>query len=659
MTTEDWRRKMPDAWRIFFRERTPRPIQEAAMLPILTGQSVLLCSPTASGKSEAVLAPLYQRHVSFQRKALSVLYIAPTKALVNDMMARLLDYFGSVSSDLIRRYTGDRHEFDDPAGAFAVLCSPEALDSLQLTRPDALRHLRAVVFDELHFLHGTARGQQARAVLDRIRKAALPPWDSRDAFQVVAMTATLDDPDEVARHWIGPSAQMVSVQGSRPIDFEFLETKGASPASAIFAAVQRLRHKKVLVFANTRNRAHALAAALSPLMAAINMPVYLHIGILAPDERESVESAMRNEKRALCVATTTLELGIDIGDVDVIVLAEPPPSINAFLQRIGRGNRRADKCVVWGMFENSAEKELFSALLHCVHRGSLDELYEYARPSVEFQQALSLAWIGTREDRPLRRDAIAHITSQISAEVVDDMIDARVFQQVGNAVVPSDYWMDEGDKRRIHSIIAGGAGLPIVDLHSGETIGSYGVGPVGIGNVFLGSKVKEIRASDASGIYLGPSGAKKAGLAKLPSSRGRRLGMSRRMAWALAEVRQIDPTVWQYRDSVLTTWGGGPYNLLLMETLQALALASDLTSDSFAIRGLTSLACTTPAEFKPLVEKAVMERRLPLRVANLFRERTRYFRFLGKAMQREECYRSIPSSGCLAWLDQCRTIVRS
>jgi len=568
-----------------------------------------------------------------------------------------MDYFGSSSPDLVKRYTGDRHEFDDPAGAFALLCTPEALDSLQLTRSKSLQHLRAVVFDELHFLHGTARGQQARAVLDRIRRAALPPADTRDTFQVVAMTATLDDPDAVARHWIGPGAQILSVTGARSVDFHFLDTQGAPPASAILTAIQSRRPEKLLVFANTRNRAHALAAELSHFLAAINMPVYLHIGMLAPDERERVESSMRNERRALCVATTTLELGIDIGDVDVVVLVEPPLSINAFLQRIGRGNRRADECVVWGVFSNTAEKEVFSALLHCVHRGSLDELHEYSRPSVEFQQALSLAWIGTREDRPLRRGAIPDITSQISSAVVDDMVDSGVLEQVGNAVVPNDYWMDEGDKRRIHSIIAGGAGLPIVDLHSGETVGSHGFGPVGVGNVFLGSKVKEIRASDASGIYLGPSGDKKTGLARLPSSRGRRLGMSRRLVWALAEVRQLDPTEWQYRDSTLTTWGGGPYNLLLKETLQALALASDLTSDSYAIGNLTTLPRNDPREFKSLAEQAVADKRLPLRAANSFREPTKHFRFLGKAMQREECHRSIPVSGCLAWLDQCRAIV--
>jgi len=121
---DDWNRIMPDGWRIFFRFRTPRPVQASSMPRLLRGTSVLLSSPTASGKTEAVFAPLYQRHVSFQRGGASVVYVAPTKALVNDMQSRLSEYFASSAPGLVQRYTGDHHEFTDPAGRFAVLCTP-------------------------------------------------------------------------------------------------------------------------------------------------------------------------------------------------------------------------------------------------------------------------------------------------------------------------------------------------------------------------------------------------------------------------------------------------------------------------------------------------------------------------------------------------------
>src|SRR5215469_7236553 len=332
---------MPDAWRVFFRYRALRPIQEAAIPLVLKGRSVLLSSPTASGKTEACFAPLYQRHVSFGRDRLSVVYIAPTKALVNDMFSRLIEYFGHGSEDAIKRYTGDRHEFESAQGAFALLCSPEALDSLQLTRPDLLIAVRAVIIDELHFLHGTARGQQTRAVIHRLRRRARPPTDSRDLFQQVALTATQDDPTAVARLWLGEDSETISIGIPREIEVTYLDASAVGAARVIAEAVLRSDCRKLLVFSNTRNGAHALASQLSHLLLDHGWPVYLHIGIMAAGEREQVEAAIRRDARAVCVATSTLELGIDIGDIDAIVLANPPITINAFLQRIGRGNRRS------------------------------------------------------------------------------------------------------------------------------------------------------------------------------------------------------------------------------------------------------------------------------------------------------------------------------
>ena len=148
----DLQRAMPDAWRIFFRERTLRPIQDAAIPALLNGRSAILSGPTASGKTEAVFSPLYQRHVSFRRNSLAVVYVAPTKALVNDMYERLTGYFGAAAPDIIQRYTGDHHQFNDSQGRFALVTTPEALDSVQLLRPDLLNGARALVCDELHLL---------------------------------------------------------------------------------------------------------------------------------------------------------------------------------------------------------------------------------------------------------------------------------------------------------------------------------------------------------------------------------------------------------------------------------------------------------------------------------------------------------------------------
>jgi len=172
----DIERMLPDAWRVFFRQRQPREIQCAAMPILVRGTSALISSPTASGKTEAAFAPLYQRHVTFKRQTTSVLYVAPTKALVNDMYERLLGYFGSTGPEAIQRYTGDHHDFHDSHGNFAVLCTPEALDSLHLLHGDRLAGVRAVICDELHLLHGSPRGQQLRGVIARLRSGPDPVW---------------------------------------------------------------------------------------------------------------------------------------------------------------------------------------------------------------------------------------------------------------------------------------------------------------------------------------------------------------------------------------------------------------------------------------------------------------------------------------------------
>ena len=200
-------RIMPDAFPIFFEGRGPYEGQASAMPQIVKGYDVLFASPTASGKTEAAVTPLFQRHLSFRRQSLSTVYVAPTKALVNDLYERLVGVLGTRFPSAVARYTGDRHELGSASGGFCLLATPEALDSLQLRRPDALADVRAIVIDEIHLLHGQPRGQQLRHVMDRIQQASNAPKSPRDNFQIVGMTATLDDMETVGQLWLGEAAK--------------------------------------------------------------------------------------------------------------------------------------------------------------------------------------------------------------------------------------------------------------------------------------------------------------------------------------------------------------------------------------------------------------------------------------------------------------------
>jgi hypothetical protein len=119
----------------------------------------------------------------------------------------------------------------------------------------------------------------------------------------------------------------------------------------------------------------------------------------------------------------------------------------------------------------------------------------------------------------------------------------------------------------------------------------------------------------------------------------------------------FDPHVWRYSQGILTTWGGGDFNALLKESFVALGYAQVLTADSYGISGFASLPIGTPCDLVPLIEKAVLERKVKLSAANLFREPTAYHRYLGTTLQMEDAYSAIPLDSCRAWLNSCTAIL--
>lgn len=655
----DLRKALPDAWRIFFNGRTLREVQSRAMPAIVRGASVILSGPTASGKTEAALAPLYQRHVSFRRQHLSVVYVAPTRALVNDMYERLMVYFGATSPDVIQRYTGDHHGFAGPEGRFLLLATPEALDSLQLMKPGWLADVRAFVLDELHLLHATARGQQLRSVAARIRSALRAPADSRDVFQTVAMTATLRDAADVGQVWCGPDVQVLEVAGGRPIEQEVIvvagEAAGIELANRIDGLARAGKSPKVLAFANSRNGGHRLAAQLAERLQDTRIPVHFHSGVLSKAEREHVEEAMRKDRHGICVATSTLEVGIDIGDVDIVVLAQPPHTVSAYLQRIGRGNRRSERCVVWAFAADEEEHQLYMCLHHCAERGDVDDQHDYHRPSVDFQQVLSVVWRGMRTGKAVTRDGVVgQAFGETSLEAIQDMLLTGVLHERRGALVLSDEWVDVCDQRGMHTVIVGAAATSLVDVNTGDVLGVGGGEMRDGGLVYTGSGMRAIKGADDAGIYLGSKVRPRTGdLAKLPQSRQRGPGLSRQVVWAMAALRGEDPTVWRLRGDTLVTWGGERFNSLLAAVLRASGHPKGLKSSAVALQGVTTVDVSPPV-LADLAARVQERRLIPVKTANRFVEQTRFFGDMSPSLASEEAQRALPFPGLLRWLKQCR-----
>ena len=314
-----------------------RPVQEQAIGPILAGRDVIALAGTGSGKTEAAVAPLvsrFLREMVFAERP-QLLYIAPTRALVNDIHRRLEPALDRIDVSIGIRH-GERNDLARKSKPASLVTTPESLDVMLWNSADVLTEVRAVVLDEAHLLYNTQRGMQLAILLRRLESAIDRP------VQVVATSATVADADAL---WgfFRPSIDPVVVQDAasrgivRQIRFDMSPDDLASRLDRLASTGPA----KILVFTDSRRECDEVAAALRE-RSRFGERVFAHHSSLSKDLREHAEASFLSEATAVCVATSTLELGIDIGDIDLVVLWGRALGWQSFLQRIGRGNRRSD-----------------------------------------------------------------------------------------------------------------------------------------------------------------------------------------------------------------------------------------------------------------------------------------------------------------------------
>jgi ATP-dependent helicase Lhr and Lhr-like helicase len=359
--------RLPRAWPAFFERYGNFTAAQLAALPaLLDGHNILLCAPTASGKTEAAIAPLIERHCppAVPTRPPLILYLTPTKALANDLAGRLTHPLESLGLTLGIK-TRDQSTFRPNRPPHLLITTPESADSMLAAQAKTFAGLRAIVLDELHLLDGTPRGDQLRAVLSRIRRVreyAFERGGAPDAqIQYAALSATIDT-SAAGRYF--DNAVVIQVPGSRTIDTETLSL-APDRADALLAYLATFRARgwrKALVFCNSRAEVEAYATAVrthSPF----DHAVYVHYSNIEAHRRREIERSFAEAGAALCFASSTLELGIDIGDIDVVILIGPPGSRESFIQRIGRGNRRGGGMRVVCCYRTPLERALFAALL--------------------------------------------------------------------------------------------------------------------------------------------------------------------------------------------------------------------------------------------------------------------------------------------------------
>ncbi len=457
---------LPPRFRAWFEAKgwAPRPHQLDLLARAEAGRSVLLIAPTGAGKTLAGFLPSL---VSLSRRkraapgtrprGVHTLYVSPLKALAADIERNLANPIDGIGLKIsVETRTGDtsqvRRQRQKLKPPDILLTTPEQLALLIAAKDarDFFADLETVVFDELHSLVASKRGHLLALGLARLRRLA-------PGLKTVGLSATVSDPDEL-RAWLVPQVSMAETREAdehgeliQPLSDLITVEGGAKPDISILASEARVpwqghmaryampeiyeaikAHRTTLLFVNTRSQAELLFQELWRINED-TLPIALHHGSLDLAQRKRVEAAMaRNELRAV-VATSTLDLGIDWGDVDLVVHVGAPKGASRLAQRIGRANHRMD--------------EPSKAILVPANRFEV----------MECQAALDANYLGHQDSPPMRAgclDVLAqHVLGMAVAEPfrADDLfaevrtalpyrdLDRQTFTQVVDFVATGGY----------------------------------------------------------------------------------------------------------------------------------------------------------------------------------------------------------------------------
>lgn len=413
-----------------------RPLQQESIEPVMAGEHAIMLAPTAGGKTEAAAFPILSRMLAEDWTGLSVLYVCPLKALLNNLFPRLEAYARMVGrtagvwhGDIGRTVRG--RMLTEPPDI--LLTTPESLEVMLISGSiDAkafLGNVRTVVVDEVHAFAGDDRGWHLLSVLERISHLAGAP------VQRIGLSATVGDPDRLLE-WlkgsdtprpgqvINPTAEATTERTEVTVDFVGTIENAATVISRLH------RGEKRLVFVDSRSRVEELATALR----LHDVTTFVSHSSLSADERRQAENAFAEARDCVIVATSTLELGIDVGDLDRVIQIDAPSTVASFLQRIGRTGRRpgsSRNC----LFLCTSDRALLqtAGLLTLWEDGWVEPVSAPPAPAHLFaQQLMALTLQEGRVGRQLWSEwlgqlpAFAAMTPHPAEEIIEWMVDQAI-----------------------------------------------------------------------------------------------------------------------------------------------------------------------------------------------------------------------------------------
>jgi ATP-dependent Lhr-like helicase len=366
--------------------KEPTQIQILSIDPILNGKNVLLISETGTGKTLAAVLPLFHLILKENPKPICMLYITPMRSLNRDMIEHLIHWGNELNLEISVRH-GDTSAYERRMQTefppHILITTPETIQAILPGKKirEHLKNVRWVVVDEVHELVDSKRGIQLSLALERVKSLA-----GHD-FQVIGLSATVGMPEHVAK-FISPNKpiEILKAKQEKSIEIQVISPKtevgDKKLAQKLFTSPEtaaRLRtikelvenHRSILAFTNTREFAEVLSSRLKNLDKKI--PAGIHHSSLSKEVRIKTEKEFKEEKIKAIIATSSLQLGIDIGSIDLILQYMSPRTVTQLIQRVGRSGHDLQK-ISKGIVIATDEDDVFESAI--IARKALHEELE-------------------------------------------------------------------------------------------------------------------------------------------------------------------------------------------------------------------------------------------------------------------------------------------